>query len=55
MKDVVVQLSPTGEILYVSPNIKKFGGYDHEDELGTDMSKYFSDDTDIIRDRESVV
>ncbi len=49
MNDVIVQLSPTGKLIYVSPNIKKFGGYDSEDEIGNDMSKYFANNTDIIQ------
>ena len=49
MADVIILISPTGKLLYVSPNVKKFGGYDHEDELGNDMSKYFEKDTDYIR------
>ena len=49
MNDVIVQLSPIGELLYVSPNVKEFGGYDPESEIGKDMSKYFANDTDIIQ------
>ncbi len=49
MDDVIVQLSPAGKLLYVSPNVKKFGGYDAESEIGNHMSKYFETYTDIIR------
>ena len=49
MKDVIVRLSPTGKLLYVSPSIKEFGGYDPESEIGNDMSKYFASETDINR------
>jgi PAS domain S-box-containing protein len=49
MNDVIVQISPTGKLVYVSSNIKEFGGYDSESEIGNDMSKYFVNDTDIIR------
>ncbi len=37
LKDVVVRLSPAGELIYVSPAIKKFGGYDPESEIGKPM------------------
>jgi len=49
MKDVIIRLSPVGKLLYVSPSIKEFGGYDPESEIGNDMSKYFSSETDINR------
>ena len=52
MKDVVVLLSPTGELLYVSPAVTEFGGYDPESEIGSDMSKYFENETDAIRAAE---
>ena len=48
MKDVVILLSPTGELLYVSPTVKEFGGYDPESEIGSDMSKYFENEIDAI-------
>ena len=49
MKDVIIRLSPVGKLLYVSPSIKEFGGYDPESEIGNDMSKYFSSETDRNR------
>ena len=49
MKDVVIWLSPVGKILYVSPAVREFGGYDPESEIGNHMSKYFEKKTDIIR------
>ena len=52
MNDVIVLLSPTGKILYVSPSVKKFGGYDSESEIGNDILKYFVNDIDIIRAAE---
>ncbi len=48
MIDVIILLSPDGKLLYVSPNIKEFGRYDPESELGNEMSKYFEDETDYI-------
>jgi len=54
MKDVIVQLSPTGHLLYVSPGIKEFGGYNSENEIGNHMSKYFANKTDIIRATELI-
>ena len=49
MKDVIVQLSPTGKVLYVSPAIKEFGGYDPKSEIGNHLAKYFENKTDVIR------
>jgi PAS domain S-box-containing protein len=42
LKDVVVKISPTGEVLYVSPAIEKFSGYSAEQETGNYISKYFA-------------
>ena len=52
MQDVIVRLSPAGQLLYVSPAIKEFGGYDPEIEIGHDMSKYFENETDVTRAAE---
>ena len=49
MKDVVVKISITGELLYVSPSIEQFGGYFAEEEIGQDISKYFSNKADLQR------
>jgi len=54
MKDVIVRLSPTGLLTYVSPNIKEFSGYNSEDEIGNHMSKYFTNKTDIVRATELI-
>jgi len=47
MKDVVVKISTTGKILYLSPAAMKFGGYNNEEEVEGDISKYFADKTDL--------
>ena len=52
MKDVIIQLSPEGKLLYVSPSIKKFGGYDAENEIGKYMGKYVGSKADYIRASE---
>ncbi|OQY04294.1 MAG: hypothetical protein B6I20_03230 [Bacteroidetes bacterium 4572_117] len=49
MKDVVIRISATGELLYVSPAIKKFGGYKPEEEVGSNMLKYFAEEDDYQR------
>ncbi len=49
MKDVVVKISTTGELLYVSPATEKFGGYKPEEETGNDISKYFAEKNDYQR------
>ncbi len=46
MKDVVVRISTTGKLLYVSPATEKFGGYKPEEEIGNEMSKYFAHEND---------
>ena len=52
MKDVIVRISPSGQLLYVSPSIKKFGGYDPDSEIGNNMSKYFENETDMLHAAE---
>jgi len=47
MKDVVVKISSTGELMYVSPVIEEFGGYKPEEEIGNHISKYFANKTDL--------
>ena len=46
MKDVVVKISTTGELLYVSPAAEKFGGYKPEEEIENNISKYFAKEND---------
>ena len=52
MKDVIVRISPSGKLLYVSPSIYGFGGYDPESVIGNNMSKYFENETDMLRAAE---
>ncbi|OQY26921.1 MAG: hypothetical protein B6244_12135 [Candidatus Cloacimonetes bacterium 4572_55] len=54
MKDVIIRFSISGEILYVSPVIKEFGGYDPESETGSHISKYFEKKGDVIRAMELI-
>ncbi|OQY41381.1 MAG: hypothetical protein B6240_15305 [Desulfobacteraceae bacterium 4572_87] len=54
MSDVIIRLSPAGEILYVSPAIEQFGGYSAEAEIGKHMSKYFADEADLLRAAELI-
>ena len=49
MQDVVVRISTTGKLLYVSPSVTKFGGYIPDEEIGNHISKYFSKKTDLSR------
>jgi len=49
MKDVVIKIAITGELLYVSPATEIFGGYKPEEEIGNDMSKYFAVENDYLR------
>ena len=47
MKDVVVKISTTGELLYISPSVEQFGGYLPNEEIGQHISRYFADKTDL--------
>lgn len=49
LHDVVVKVSATGILEYVSPVIREFGGYVPEEEIGQQISKYFARKTDLIR------
>ena len=42
LRDVVVRISLSGEITYLSPAIKKFAGYSAADETGHHFSEYFA-------------
>ena len=43
LNDVLLQISVEGEILYISPAIKKFSGYSDTEEIGNFIRKYFVD------------
>ena len=43
MDDVIVSFTPDGTISYCSPNVREFGGYDPEEEIGQHFSKYIAD------------
>ena len=49
MKDVIVKISTTGKVLYLSPAAMKFGGYNNEEEVGGGISKYFAEENDYQR------
>ncbi len=44
LEDVIVSFLPDGTISYCSPNVKDFGGYDPEEEIGHHFSKYIADE-----------
>ncbi len=44
LEDVIISFSLDGTILYCSPNMKKFGGYDPEEEIGHHFSRYIADE-----------
>ncbi|MCD4834110.1 MAG: PAS domain S-box protein [Bacteroidales bacterium] len=44
MEDVIVSFSLDGTILYCSPNVKKFGGYEAEEEIGHHFSRYIANE-----------
>ncbi|MCD4774105.1 MAG: PAS domain S-box protein [Bacteroidales bacterium] len=43
MEDVIVSFSLEGTISYCSPNVRNFGGYDPEEEIGHHFAKYIAD------------
>ncbi len=49
MKDVVVKISTTGKLLYVSPSVEKFSGYKPEEEIENDILKYFAVEKDYLQ------
>ena len=49
LNDVVARISKSGRLLYVSPRIKTFAGYEPEEELGEHVSKYIIKKTDLVR------
>ena len=49
MKDVVVSISPTATLLYVSPSVTKFSGYLPSEVIGTHIAKYFAKKIDLAR------
>ncbi len=49
LNDVVARVSKNGRLLYVSPRIRTFAGYEPEEELGKHVSKYVSKKTDLAR------
>ena len=52
MQDVIVQISSTGKVLFISSPIKSFGGYNAENEKGESASKYFAQEKDISKANE---
>ncbi len=49
LKDVVIKLSLSGIMDYVSPAIYEFGGYSPEEEIGQHIGKYFANKTELSR------
>ncbi len=49
MKDVVGSFSIGGKLLYMSPSVTKFGGYQPEEEIGNHISKYIAKKSDLKR------
>lgn len=45
-KDVTMSISLEGRLLYCSPAVKKFGGYNPEEEIGEHIQKYISSASD---------
>lgn len=48
MKDVVAKISASGKILYISPSLLEFGGYNPKEEIGSHISKFFEDKFEVI-------
>lgn len=48
-KDIILSLSPNGRIIYCSPAIKNFSGYDAEEEVGESIGKYFAHKSELLK------
>jgi len=48
MKDVVIRISPTGKLIYISPSVTEFGGYNPEKEIGNYISNYFEYKSELL-------
>jgi len=44
LEDVIVRFALDGTILYCSPNVNNFGGYDSKEEIGQHFTKYIADE-----------
>ncbi len=53
-RDVVVAVGPDGTLVYCSPAVEEFGGYDPEEELGEPVIKYVATEEDRRRVLETV-
>ena len=51
-KDAVLSVSPEGRLLYCSPVVKEFGGYDPQEQIGEHISKYIADEEDLKRGQD---
>ncbi|MFO8017127.1 MAG: PAS domain-containing sensor histidine kinase [Promethearchaeia archaeon] len=48
-KDVTMSISLEGTLLYCSPAVKEFGGYDPEQEIGEPIEKYIASKSDLTK------
>ena len=44
LEDAIVRFALDGTILYCSPNVNNFGGYDSKEEIGQHFTKYIADE-----------
>jgi len=49
MQDVVVSISTTAKIIYVSQSLIKFGGYYPKNVLGDNIAKFFAKKTELLK------
>ena len=54
-KDVVLKISPNGKLLYCSPAVREFGGYEPQEVIGKDLSEYLANEADVARARGLLV
>jgi PAS domain S-box-containing protein len=48
LSDVVLTITLDGNLSYVSPTVKEFGGYDPKEEVGNNIAKYFAKKSELI-------
>jgi len=46
--EVILSINSEGELLYISPNIRDFGGYIAEEEIGKTIYQYIADKNEIV-------
>jgi PAS domain S-box-containing protein len=49
LKDIVLKISPSGELEYISPAIYEFAGYQTKEVINTPIMNYFADKKELLK------